>query len=294
MRRERAPTLIARPRARARVHGRAPLERGTRRPLPDRHERRRRGPQLQARGGTGRDPGRANWAEMVPHRDDVRLDAVDAFAEHLVLTRTHRRSRPPPRPGLRERRRGTTSRSPIPCTACGSGRTRSTRRTTLRYGYTSLVAPVTDVDYDTETRVATVVKTQPVLGGYDASHYTSARLWATAADGTRVPDLGRASARRAARRFGAGIAVRLRLLRALDSTPRFARRACRSSIAASCTRSRTCAAAVSSGVTGTKAADSSTRRTPSPTSSRARSTSSRRATRRRRDSWRAAAARAGC
>ena len=28
---------------------------------------------------------------------------------------------------------------------------------------------------------------QPVLGGYDPSAYTSARLWATAADGTRVP-----------------------------------------------------------------------------------------------------------
>jgi len=58
---------------------------------------------------------------------------------------------------------------------------------TLRYGYTSLVAPTTDVDYDMSTRSATVVKTQPVLGGYDASQYESARLWATAADGARVP-----------------------------------------------------------------------------------------------------------
>jgi oligopeptidase B len=59
--------------------------------------------------------------------------------------------------------------------------------TTLRYGYTSLVAPVTDVDYDMNARTARVVKTQPVLGGYDAADYVSARLWAMAADGTKVP-----------------------------------------------------------------------------------------------------------
>src|SRR5207342_1368874 len=58
---------------------------------------------------------------------------------------------------------------------------------TLRYGYTSLVAPVTDVDYDMDARAATIVKTQPVLGGYDATQYVSARLWATATDGTKVP-----------------------------------------------------------------------------------------------------------
>jgi oligopeptidase B len=58
---------------------------------------------------------------------------------------------------------------------------------TLRYGYTSLVAPTTDVDYDMRSRQAAIVKTQPVLGGYDASQYTSARLWATASDGTHVP-----------------------------------------------------------------------------------------------------------
>ena len=31
------------------------------------------------------------------------------------------------------------------------------------------------------------MKQTPVLGGYDAADYTSARLWATAADGTQVP-----------------------------------------------------------------------------------------------------------
>ena len=32
-----------------------------------------------------------------------------------------------------------------------------------------------------------MLKTQPVLGGYDPTQYLSERLWATAPDGTRVP-----------------------------------------------------------------------------------------------------------
>ncbi len=38
-----------------------------------------------------------------------------------------------------------------------------------------------------DARTATIVKTQPVLGGYDPAQYVSARLWATATDGTRIP-----------------------------------------------------------------------------------------------------------
>ena len=86
----------------------------------------------------------------------------------------------------------------------------------LRYGYTSLIAPATDVDYDMNTRKATVVKAQPVLGGYDPSQYTSARRMG---DGTRRrgdPDLDRVPTRHAARRFGARVSLRLRLLRILD------------------------------------------------------------------------------
>ena len=67
----------------------------------------------------------------------------------------------------------------------GRRRTPSTTRATVRYGYTSLVAPVTDLDYDPVTGAASVVRVQPILGGYDPGAYTSARLWATAPDGTR-------------------------------------------------------------------------------------------------------------
>lgn len=59
--------------------------------------------------------------------------------------------------------------------------------TTLRIGYESLVTPKTVYDYDLRTRTLTLLKQQPVLGGYDPAQYEQRREWATAPDGTRVP-----------------------------------------------------------------------------------------------------------
>jgi oligopeptidase B len=132
------------------------------------------------------DPTRENWQTLVPHRDDVKLDAAHAFARHLVLSERAN--------GL-ERLRVLDVESadvheiamPDPVYSVWVGPNAEYSTATLRYGYTSLVAPVTDLDYEMDSRATTVVKTQPVLGGYDAADYVSARLWATAGDGTRVP-----------------------------------------------------------------------------------------------------------
>jgi len=57
----------------------------------------------------------------------------------------------------------------------------------LQVGYESMVTPKTVYDYDFRARELTLLKQQPVLGGYDPSAYEQRREWATAPDGTRVP-----------------------------------------------------------------------------------------------------------
>jgi oligopeptidase B len=57
----------------------------------------------------------------------------------------------------------------------------------VRLGYASFVTPGTVYDYDVATGQMLLRKRQPVLGGYDPADYDQDRVWATAADGTRVP-----------------------------------------------------------------------------------------------------------
>jgi oligopeptidase B len=130
-------------------------------------------------------PGRDQWREVVPHRDDVRLEGVDAFAGHLVLSE---RAEGLERIVVRRLADDDTHvvAMPDPVYSAGVGANPEFYTATLRFEYTSLVAPVSSYDYDLEARQRTLVKRQPVPG-YEPDDYESHRLWATAPDGARVP-----------------------------------------------------------------------------------------------------------
>ena len=56
-----------------------------------------------------------------------------------------------------------------------------------RINYQSLVTPSSVYDYDVKTQQRTLLKQQPVLGGYNPDLYKSERFYATAGDGTKIP-----------------------------------------------------------------------------------------------------------
>jgi oligopeptidase B len=132
------------------------------------------------------DPGRDNWTEVVAHDAAVRIDSVEAFRNFLAISE---RAEGLDRVRVMQCPGSAISAIPArdPVFSMWVGPNLEYDATHLRYGYTSLVAPVTDLDFDPTTGTSAVVKVQPVLGDYDAGAYTSARLWATSADGTRIP-----------------------------------------------------------------------------------------------------------
>ena len=132
------------------------------------------------------DPGREHWEELVPHRPDVKLEGVSAFAGHLV--RYERRE------GVRRivvtpYGDGAEHELAMPEEVYDTGPATNAEftTTTLRFTYTSLVTPGTVFDEDLDTGERTLLKTTEVLGGHDPGDYVTGRLWATAPDGARVP-----------------------------------------------------------------------------------------------------------
>ncbi|MFT5111959.1 MAG: oligopeptidase B [Parasphingorhabdus sp.] len=57
----------------------------------------------------------------------------------------------------------------------------------LRYGYTSLITPVTTYEINMRSGERRVLKHEEVLGGFDRDNYVTERTWVTARDGTLVP-----------------------------------------------------------------------------------------------------------
>ena len=129
--------------------------------------------------------GPAHWREVMPHRPDVRLEAVDAFADHLVLSERsagleHLRVVP------LDGRPAHVLQLPDEVYSVWLGPNPEYDTEALRIGYTSLVLPRTDFDVDLADGTRTVVKTQPVRD-YDPADYESHRYWVDAPDGARIP-----------------------------------------------------------------------------------------------------------
>jgi oligopeptidase B len=58
----------------------------------------------------------------------------------------------------------------------------------LRYGYQSMTTPSSTIEFNMATKESTLLKEQKVLGGqFDKNNYVEERIWATAADGTKIP-----------------------------------------------------------------------------------------------------------
>jgi oligopeptidase B len=126
------------------------------------------------------------WREIIPHRPGIRLDAIDPFADHLVV---YEREDGETRIRVVDAESGVSK--PIgqpesPSTVWG-GANAEYESTILRYEYTSLVTPRSVYDYDVSTASAQLQKRQPVLGGFDPDRYRTERRWATAEDGAQVP-----------------------------------------------------------------------------------------------------------
>ncbi|OZE06618.1 oligopeptidase B [Rhodococcus sp. 05-2255-3B1] len=126
---------------------------------------------------------------LVPHRDDVRVEDIDAFAGHLIFT---------------YRREALTRMAIWPLTDEGYGEYRELEfdeelysvgagsnpewdQPLLRMVYTSFITPGQVYDLDIASGELLLRKSQPVLGEFDAGDYVQHREWATAPDGTQVP-----------------------------------------------------------------------------------------------------------
>ena len=130
-------------------------------------------------------PAPAEWVDLVPHQAGRRITQVEPFVDHLVL---HEWADALER--IRILRSDGSERTlafddPVHSVAIGANPEYHTP--TVRFTYESLVTPPSIYDEDVSTGDRLLLKRVPVLGGYDPADYESAREWATAPDGTRVP-----------------------------------------------------------------------------------------------------------
>ena len=123
---------------------------------------------------------------VLDHRPGVRLESVDAFADHLVVSERTEAT-------TRVRVLGPDGAESVVLDGGGEvstavvGPNPEHRTRVLRIVTTSLAEPTSVVDVDLDTGERFVAKRQPVRGGYEPDRYTAWRTWAQAPDGEHVP-----------------------------------------------------------------------------------------------------------
>jgi oligopeptidase B len=131
-------------------------------------------------------PSQANWKELVAHRPEVKIEDIDLFANHLVLSEWENGLEQLEIHDFQTNKRHRV-KFPEPVYSAAIAQNREFASPVVRYNYQSLVTPSSVFDYDMNTRKATLLKETEVPGGFDKNNYKSERIFAVAADGTKIP-----------------------------------------------------------------------------------------------------------
>ena len=127
-----------------------------------------------------------DWSELVPHRPAVKVDAVDLFATHMVISE---RESGLPQMEVYDFASKQMKRFALPDEVyeVEPAQNWNYEAAEYRYRYQSLARPASVFASDFATGKRTLIKETEVLGGFDPDDYKAERVWATARDGTKIP-----------------------------------------------------------------------------------------------------------
>ena len=128
----------------------------------------------------------SNWKDVIPHRKEVFLETVEFFKNFMAIQEK--------KEGLshiriinRNNKQEHEMKFEEPAYYAGIGYNPEFETDFLRYSYTSMTTPNSTFDYHMVTKEKTLMKEQPVLGGFDKTLYRTERVMVTARDGKKVP-----------------------------------------------------------------------------------------------------------
>ena len=129
--------------------------------------------------------GEGHWRELIGHREEVRLEDIDAFATHVAV---YERAEAVRRIRLLDGE-GAASviDQPEAVYAAAAEENLEFGSGAFRFRYSSLVTPPSVFELDLDSGERRLRKQEPALGGYDPERYATERLWAKAPDGAQVP-----------------------------------------------------------------------------------------------------------
>jgi len=133
------------------------------------------------------DPSEKNWTEFIPHNPDVKIEDINFFKDYVVVSELENGLEYIRVMDRKTRRAATRIATPESVYTMGLGANAEYDTPVIRYNYASMITPNSTYEFDLKTRKSSLLKQQEIPSGYDKLQYETARVWATARDGVKVP-----------------------------------------------------------------------------------------------------------
>ena len=133
------------------------------------------------------DPSEKNWTDYIPYNPAVKIEDISFFKDHAIVSELENGLEYLRVMDRKTRRASARIETPESVYTMGLGFNPEYDSAVVRYGYSSMITPQSTYDFDLKTRKSTLIKQQEIPSGYDKSKYETARLWAEARDGVKVP-----------------------------------------------------------------------------------------------------------
>src|SRR4051794_12154463 len=131
-------------------------------------------------------PGRANWRDLIPHREGIYVLDVELYSGHMVRLE---RANALPAIVIRDLASGAEhaiafDEAAYSLDTMGGYEFETTN---LRFSYSSMTTPSEVYDYDMASRARILRKRQEIPSGHNPADYITTRITATSHDGAKVP-----------------------------------------------------------------------------------------------------------
>jgi len=126
------------------------------------------------------------WIEVIPHKDSVLLENFELFSDYMVLDERINGLTRFRVINMSEKTEYYIDLQEQAYTAWFSVNPEF-KTDLLRFGYSSLTTPNSTFDFSMKTKERTLLKQQEVVGGFNPGDYYAERIFAPAADGSKVP-----------------------------------------------------------------------------------------------------------
>jgi oligopeptidase B len=132
-------------------------------------------------------PSEKNWSDFIAHNPAIKIEGISFFKDYAVVSELETGLEYLRVMDVKGGRSSARIKTPESVYTMGLSNNPEYDTSMIRYVYSSMITPNSTYEFSFATRKSELIKQQEIPSGYNKAQYETARVWAMARDGVKVP-----------------------------------------------------------------------------------------------------------